>query len=43
MIAEEVDKLIKSSFIREVIYPDWLANVIFVKSMESGEFALTLI
>jgi hypothetical protein len=30
-IMEEVDKLIASNFIREVFYPDWLANVIMVK------------
>ena len=30
-IAEEVDKLQEASFIREVYYPDWLANVVIVK------------
>ena len=30
-IAEEVRKLQKASFIREVYYPDWLANVVMVK------------
>ena len=30
-IAEEVTKLLKAGFIREVYYPDWLANVILVK------------
>ena len=30
-IAEEVRKLQEASFIREVYYPDWLANVIMVK------------
>ena len=30
-IAEEVRKLLKASFIREVYYPDWLANVVMVK------------
>ena len=30
-IAEEVRKLLKANFIREVYYPDWLANVIMVK------------
>jgi hypothetical protein len=31
VIAEEVEKLLKARFIREVYYPDWLANVILVK------------
>jgi hypothetical protein len=30
-IAEEVDKLMDANFIREVYYPDWLANVVMVK------------
>ena len=30
-IAEEVRKLLKANFIREVYYPDWLANVVMVK------------
>ena len=30
-IAEEVHKLQETSFIREVYYPDWLANVVMVK------------
>ena len=30
-IAEEVRKLLEADFIREVHYPDWLANVIMVK------------
>ena len=30
-IAEEVRKLLEADFIREVYYPDWLANVIMVK------------
>jgi hypothetical protein len=30
-IAEEVEKLLKARFIREVYYPDWLANVVLVK------------
>ena len=29
--AEEVRKLLEADFIREVYYPDWLANVIMVK------------
>ncbi|XP_023921409.1 uncharacterized protein LOC112032871 [Quercus suber] len=30
-IAEEVRKLLKAGFIREVYYPDWLVNVVMVK------------
>ena len=30
-IKEEVQKLIVAKFIREIYYPDWLANVIMVK------------
>ena len=30
-IAEEVRKLLKAGFIREVYYPDWLANIVMVK------------
>ena len=30
-IAEEVRKLLEAVFIREVYYPDWLANVVMVK------------
>ena len=30
-IAEEVRKLQEADFIREVYYPDWLANVVMVK------------
>jgi hypothetical protein len=28
---KEVDKLLTANFIREVFYPDWLANVVMVK------------
>ena len=31
VIAEEVGKLQEVGFIREVYYPDWLANVVMVK------------
>jgi hypothetical protein len=31
-IIEEVDKLLTTNFIREVFYPDWLANVVMVKN-----------
>ena len=30
-IAEEVSKLLEAGFIRELYYPDWLANVVMVK------------
>jgi hypothetical protein len=30
-IAEEVEKLVKAGFIREVDYPEWLANVVLMK------------
>ena len=33
VIAEEVHKLQKADFIREVYYPDWLANVVIVKKV----------
>jgi len=30
-VAEEVQKLLKAGFIREVDFPEWLANVVLVK------------
>ena len=30
-IKEEVHKLVTAEFIREVYYPDWLANIVMVK------------
>jgi hypothetical protein len=30
-VTEEVEKLLKAGFIREVDYPEWLANVVMVK------------
>ena len=30
-MTEEVEKLLEADFIREVFYPDWLANVVTVK------------
>ena len=30
-MTEEVDRLLEADFIREVFYPDWLANVVMVK------------
>ena len=36
-IVEEVRKLQEASFIREVYYPDWLANIVMVKKLaENG-------
>ena len=32
-IAEEVQKLLEADFIREVYYPDYLANVVMVKKV----------
>lgn len=42
---EEIKKLLKAGFIREIEYPTWLANVVMVKKrMGSGECAsITLI
>ncbi|RVX23644.1 Gag-Pol polyprotein [Vitis vinifera] len=31
VIRNEIDKLLESGFIREVAYPDWLANVVVIK------------
>ena len=36
-IIDEVDKFLVANFIREVYYPDWLANVIMVKSQMENE------
>ena len=30
-VAKEVRKLLEAGFIREVYYPDWLANVVMVR------------
>ena len=30
-VAKEVRKLLEAGFIREVYYPDWLANMVMVK------------
>ena len=38
-IAEEVRKLQEANFIREVYYPDWLANVVMVKKA-SGKWRM---
>nr|CAN74912.1 hypothetical protein VITISV_016244 [Vitis vinifera] len=34
VIRNEIDKLLESGFIREVAYPDWLANVVVVPKKE---------
>ena len=31
VVTEEVEKLLEADFIREVFYPEWLANVVMVK------------
>ena len=36
-IAEEVRKLLEASFIGEVYYPHWLANVVMVKMNEEDQ------
>uniref|UniRef100_A0A2N9F3Z1 Uncharacterized protein n=1 Tax=Fagus sylvatica TaxID=28930 RepID=A0A2N9F3Z1_FAGSY len=36
-IMEEVDKLLTANFIREVFYPDWLANVVMIVMDESDQ------
>ena len=41
IIAEEVRKLQEASFIREVYYPDWLANVVMVKKA-SGKWRMCM-
>ena len=38
-IKEEVQKLTMAKFIREVYYPDWLANVVMVKK-ENGKWRM---
>ena len=34
IIQDEIDKLLEAGFIREVEYPDWLANVVVVPKKE---------
>ena len=43
-IAEKVHELQEAGFIKEVYYPDWLANVVMVKkaTTRNGECAWTL-
>ena len=38
-MAEEVRKLLEAGFIREVYYPDWLANVVMVRK-NSGNWRM---
>ena len=40
-IAEEVKKLLEADFIREVYYPNWLANVVIVKKA-SGKWRMCI-
>ena len=36
IVNDEVERLLKADSIREVKYPDWLANTVVVKKMENG-------
>ena len=36
---DEVDKMLAAGFIREVYYPDWLANVVLIKK-QTGEWRM---
>ena len=38
-IVEEIHKLQEASFVREVYYPDWLANVVMIKKA-SGKWRM---
>ena len=38
-IMDEVDKMLAAGFIREVYYPDWLANVVLIKK-QTGEWRM---
>ena len=38
-ISDDIDKLLKARFIREVYYPDWLSNVVLVKK-SSGKWRM---
>ena len=40
-IVEEVEKLLTTGFIREVYYPEWLANVIMVKK-SNGKWCMCI-
>nr|CAN79632.1 hypothetical protein VITISV_038058 [Vitis vinifera] len=40
VIRNEIDKLLEAGFIREVSYPDWLANVVVVPKKEGKCFPL---
>ena len=40
-IVEEVEKLLTAGFIREVYYPEWLANVIMVKK-SNGKWCMCI-
>lgn len=35
VIAEEVNKLLKVKYIKEVVYPKWLSNVVLVKKKKN--------
>ena len=34
-LSEEVDRLLQAGFIRETLYPEWLANPVLVKKKNS--------
>ena len=38
-VTKEVEKLLKVGFIREVFYPNWLANVVMVKK-SNGKWSM---
>ena len=38
-ISEEVHKLLAAGFIKEVLYPEWLANPVLVKK-KNGEWRM---
>src|ERR1700722_10720363 len=39
--SEEVDRLLKAGFIRETLYPDWVANPVLVKK-KSGKWRVCI-
>ncbi|RVW21312.1 Transposon Ty3-I Gag-Pol polyprotein [Vitis vinifera] len=43
VIRNEIDKLLEAGFIREVSYPDWLANVVVIVDSTSGQGMLSFL
>ena len=41
LIAEETKKLLDTGFIREVIHPEWVANVVLVKKA-NGKYRMCI-